>query len=141
VKYSCTLALGLLASVGVCAWPPPQGQKDPNILLSKIHWGFKTWTDKKSNPNTMLFLCIGPKPTQIAQVTDTLADVPKGEFRDAKIPTTALIACRGWWAGQGDIFYTLKKGSNMLVYREELDEQSAHAHFKLVKTVPLPKGY
>jgi hypothetical protein len=87
------------------------------------------------SPNTTLYLDIAGKQTRITKVGESLANLNSDEFKDRGIPKTALLACSGWWAGQGDVFYLARKGSKDLVYQESQDEQAPKEHFRLVKTI------
>lgn len=55
-------------------------------------------------------------------------------------PTHALAYMSTWYAGQGDQFYAVRKGSSYRVYHREVSEESDPTRFKMIKSVSVGRA-
>lgn len=71
---------------------------------------------------------------------DACESINKSTFGDYEIPSNAISACGGWWAGAGDYFYTIKNingGIDVFVgWQDEgqLENDDTSFHWKRTKT-------
>ena len=72
---------------------------------------------------------------------DGCQKINKKAFSDYEIPSNAISACGGWWAGAGDYFYTVKNkngGIDVFVgWQDEgqLENDDTSYHWKRTKTL------
>jgi hypothetical protein len=67
-----------------------------------------------------------------------MADMIKNEqFEEMEIPSNAIAACGGWWAGAGDYFYLIKNDQSFDVYHGWQDEMQEDAgyHWTYLKEI------
>ena len=87
-------------------------------------------------PQTIVSLTANGKTWPI----DTVAEAKvfeKADWPRHEIPTTALAACGGWFAGAGDYLYAIREGDSLNVYQGWQDEEQVEGgfHYKVVRAV------
>lgn len=55
-------------------------------------------------------------------VITSCATIAPSSYPDYQIPTNALTAVGGWWAGGGDYLYAVEEGSQILIKQGSVDE-------------------
>lgn len=58
-------------------------------------------------PQNSVYVAINGTQKSIGKC-DACKTIDKSEFSNYEIPSNAISACGGWWAGAGDYFYTVK---------------------------------
>ena len=106
---------------------------------SGVSWAFNiTHTDADGTPHTRVSLRIGARRVLIApDIEEQFSLVPRQEYKERRIPSAAVAACTGWWAGQGDDFYVIRRHGHWEAFRRELDEQAAIPAYRLIRIIPL----
>ena len=121
MRMTAFFALAVLAALG----PWPQACAAPSARQTPpLQWVFQTRRDPQINPHTDVFLRVGTKQFLVMrQAPDEFRLAAKADYKVASIPPQALTACLGWWAGEGDYLYVIRRGRSLVVYRKEVDEQ------------------
>ncbi len=90
-------------------------------------------------PSSTVSVVVGKTTVSIAKITGTAEDIVKAEYPSKGIPAKAIAACGAWWAGAGDYFYVIKKGTSYVVYQGWQSEEQTEKgfHWKQVKTLKL----
>jgi len=87
-------------------------------------WIFKqTGTGEYDEPLTEISVIINDKPYVVAKSVMGAGNLlEKGLWPDYKIPANAISACMAWWAGEGDVFYLVRKNGGSQVYHALIGE-------------------
>lgn len=80
-------------------------------------------TDER--PHFGVYLIVNNSKTKIKEIAVACEALDAGNFVNYEIPTEALAAVGGWWAGAGDYFYARKIGEKVIVYYAGVDEAMA----------------
>lgn len=77
--------------------------------------------DEMDVPHNNVILEHGDKDDTVGQCL-TCQPIASADFESMDIPSTALSACGGWFAGGGDYFYCILNGDQIEVYAGWQDE-------------------
>jgi hypothetical protein len=85
-------------------------------------------------PTAQLFVVTGGKRTEVAKVNCHLTAYQPENFETYDIPSNAVAACGGWWAGAGDYFYLVPTGQGWEVFQgwEDEGQEDQGYHYKKV---------
>lgn len=75
-------------------------------------------------PKSEVFLQLGEYKLKIGYLLNC-SEIDSADYSNYQIPTDALTAAGGWWAGSGDYFYVVKQVDNFIVKKGMMDEQQA----------------
>ena len=104
------------------------------VIEPKFSFDFKM--DSTDTPHSKVFVELGSEKTFLEEQTAAFNIVEKGEYDDVKIPKTAKIACRGYWAGLETTFIVEDNGSFWIVKKRVIDEESTKEEtFEVIKTI------
>lgn len=98
----------------------------------------QTLMDENEQPSSQVFLQINQERVKIADIA--ACDVINGDrFADYGIPSAAVAACGGWWAGAGDYFYAVRDGDHIKVMKGWQDEgqEDVGFHYELATDIDL----
>lgn len=86
------------------------------------------------NPQSIVQVNVGGKNILIDTIL-ACSIIPKNNFDQYQIPSNAIGACGGWWAGGGDYFYAIEKDNRLQIFAGWLDEgqEDNSYHWKKVK--------
>jgi len=112
------------------ACKPDQKAKDNGTGLTtdapkaKVHFRCEPMgEDKNEIPHSQVFLVVNDQSTKIADIT-ACEEITKEGYSNFDIPSNAIAACGGWYAGAGDYFYALEvKGSIVVMKGWQSEEQ------------------
>lgn len=104
-----------------------------------VAWVFVIKRDKNLTPRSSVFLRVAGKSTLVFQGIDEFRTLARADYKEHHVPADALAACTGWWAGQGDDLYVVRRKQRFEVYRRELDEQSGPFPVKRIKSIVSPR--
>jgi hypothetical protein len=117
----------LLAATLICAASCQNApQKDTNqgpesvagISLSFEYLG----EDALGIPRSVPLLIENGGATALDTVSVNLARIERERYSEMGIPSDALDACGGWYAGGGDYFYVVKRKGRAVVYQGYQEE-------------------
>lgn len=105
-----------------------------------IRWHTDSTFDDRSGPNGSISLVIGSKTFPL-KIDRPVAFRPLNRENHAgwSVPMDADIAALGWYAGYGEVLYTVRKHDEVKVYHREVEEQVTPPPFKLIKRIPIQK--
>lgn len=103
-----------------------------------VTWQFVLRPDLDLTPHTNVFLRINGKRFLILHGSNSEFQVIKQqEYKEHKVPAEAIAACTGWFAGQGNDLYVIRRPQKLIVFDRELDEEEAIPLYKQIKVIPL----
>jgi len=111
----------------------------PANLLSKenldIAWKFQeSW--KNEIPQTTVYLLVnGAKHAVLTKAPMRFNVIENQDYAKLQIPSTAIKACSGWWAGSGSVLYVLKKGGFLEIYEQRIDSEVGKGSWKKIKKI------
>lgn len=86
-------------------------------------WEFKKLGEGDyGEPKTQVYLIVNGKKNEIAKIEFGFSEYLRESYKDAKIPSDALTACRGWWAGAGIDYWVIRKDKELIVMGREIGE-------------------
>ena len=133
-RLPAALLFALMALTGHAV--PPKSL--PPKSLPPFAWQFDTSGDKDLAPRTNVFLRVGSRRVLILRgAGEQFQRVGRQEYKDHKVPAEAIAACAGWFAGQGDDLYVIRRPRKLIVFDRELDEEEAIPPCKQIKMIPL----
>ncbi len=85
-------------------------------------------------PQAEVFLDIDGNKIKVGTIAACSA-IPAEDYTQHEIPTNAVAACGGWWAGAGDYFYAIIENNEVAVYRGAIDEseESTGYHWEKIE--------
>ncbi len=97
---------------------------------------FDSKMDTTETPHSKIFVELGSQKTLIEEKMATFHVLSRQEYANLKIPTTAKVACQGYWAGLETIYIVEDNGSFWVIKKREIDEESTQEEtFEVVKTI------
>ena len=106
------------------------------VAVIEPKFSFISKMDSTDTPATKIFVELGSEKTFLEEQTAAFNIVEKGDYDSLKIPKTAKIACKGYWAGLESVFIVEDNGSFWVVKKRMIDEESTSAEtFEVVKTI------
>jgi hypothetical protein len=98
---------------------PTQGPES----VAGISLGFQDLGEDESGiPRSVLVLAENGGAIALDTVRVSLAKIERERYAEMGIPTEALDACGGWYAGSGDYFYVVQRKGKAIVYKGFQDE-------------------
>jgi hypothetical protein len=91
-------------------------------LPPKVTWRIVQHPNADGSSKSKVYLDVGRKEYTIASGVGEA--ITTGGSMPGRVPSSALSACGGWWAGTGDIYYVTHVGHKLKVYHLVLDEQA-----------------
>jgi hypothetical protein len=106
---------------------------------ASISWLFDIRNDKYGNPRGKVFLLVGGRKVLILpNAAAQYRVLDRAEYKSRDVPATAITACTGWWAGQGEDMYVIRHKKQLVVFIRYLDEGVSVPAFKRLKVIKLP---
>jgi len=103
-----------------------------------LKWEFLTEEDDEGTPKTKITLLInGNKNLLTSEAEGGFEEIAKNNYSQENIPETALIACKGFWAGLLHVVYVEQQGNTLVVKQGFLDEGVEEMAFEELKKIPL----
>ena len=112
---------------------PAQAQQQP--VLS---WSFAIHTDRSGNPHGKVFLLFSNRRVLLRPDAYTQFHIlNRVDYSEHSIPRSAVTACSGWWAGEGEEIYVIQNQSHLNIYGRQLDEELPLPAFRKIKSIAL----
>ena len=94
--------------------------------------------DKNEVPHSQVFLVVNDQSTKIADIT-ACDEVTKDGYANFEIPSNAIAACGGWYAGAGDYFYALQVKDSIVVMQgwQSEEQEDKGFHYEQAAVVPI----
>jgi hypothetical protein len=105
-----------------------------SVIEPTFSFDFKM--DTTETPHSKVYVELGSEKTYIDEHTASFNVLSRSEYADSKIPTTAKVACKGYFAGLETVYIVEDNGSFWVVKKRQIDEESTQAEvFEVVKTI------
>ena len=108
---------------------------------TEIGIGWRTsgeFDDREGPKNNSLHLIIDDTDYLITKNAEVGFSMLERRLYDRHgIPSKAIAACSGWWAGYGETYYAVLESDHIAVYHRELEEQVKIPPFRKVKRIEL----
>ncbi|MBE2217169.1 MAG: hypothetical protein IAE90_03125 [Ignavibacteria bacterium] len=89
----------------------------------EVKWDFKSLgTGQYDTPISQVYLIVNGKSHSIIKEYFAFSETSKESYKDFEVPTDAIIACRGWWAGAGLDIWVIQQAYELEVYTREIGE-------------------
>jgi hypothetical protein len=104
----------------------------------KLEWRFASSMDSRGIPTTAITLLVNRHAIPInSKVIALFRKLDRESYRDHDIPSDALAACFGWWAGAGDEYYVMRDGNRLAIFHRELSEEAELPRYKLLRRITI----
>ncbi len=136
IRLSLRIALALLALPALVpnVAAQPRTTKTARPLTVRFEFETKGGLDGHA-PRSRVFVNANGKRTRVFSNDESFQALSRDEFSTHRVPRRALAACFGWWAGAGDNLYVVRRGAQLDVYQQPLDEQSGPFRFCKIKSI------
>ena len=107
--------------------------------LPNVSWDFTAHGDDSVEPRTSVYLVVNDTRHRISPFSSrSYQTLSSSEAAREGVPQNHLIACKGWFAGDGEVLYVKAEAARKLtVYSKEVGEGATPGsqYFKEIKTV------
>jgi hypothetical protein len=117
IHYFIVVLLGLASCQNVSKAPAPESLTNVSLICQSLG------EDEQGLPHTILLLGKNKETVTLDTLTMTLNKIPKEDYAKMDIPTDAIDACGGWYAGGGSYFYVVKRDGKAVVFEGFQEEQ------------------
>ena len=90
-------------------------------------------------PQTLISIVINGVKHEVITISGMADLIQKEQYEIMDIPSNAIAACGGWWAGAGDYFYMVNNSNAVVIYhgwQDEMQEDDGY-HWELLKEIEL----
>jgi hypothetical protein len=117
--------------------PSPNLKKETEaVSVIEPKFSFQQNMDTTETPHAKVFVELGNEKSLIGTATANFRLLERSEYADSKIPATAKVACKGYWAGLETVYIVEDNGSFWVVKKRDIDEESTQEEkFEVVKTI------
>jgi hypothetical protein len=105
---------------------------EPNVT-----WLFDI-KENEGTPQGKVYLQVGDR--KVLLLPDTAGNysvLERADYRSHGVPAQAITASTGWWAGQGEDLYVIRRGNQLIVFIRDLDESARVGAYRRLKVIPL----
>ncbi|MFN2413632.1 MAG: hypothetical protein ABR603_00670 [Pyrinomonadaceae bacterium] len=114
--------------------------RQANARAAEFSLQYRVRKGRSETPRTDVSLMVRGRRVPIrSNVIGEFRTLERTEYAERKVPAAAVAACTGWWAGQGEDVYVIRRGNRLVVYVRELDESAADSAYRQRKVIPLPR--
>jgi hypothetical protein len=112
--------------------------KTENVEISSADFVME-YNNNDEMPQTLISVSINGVKHEVKSISGMADSFNVEQYEEMEIPSNALAACGGWWAGAGDYFYMINKGNVLEVFHGWQDEMQEDAgyHWELLKEIEL----
>ena len=104
-----------------------------------VSWQFDERKGKYEIPNTKIYLVVGGRRIFIFRAPSHFDVLERQLYGTHNVPASAIAACTGWWAGQGQDLYVIRRKGRLIVFLRNLDEQAPIEPYARLKVIPPPR--
>ena len=123
MKTTLFLCVAMLALELGCQNSPRTNPAQGPESVADIGLGYQNFgEDEFGIPLSVLMLAENGGAIALDTVRVTLAKIERERYAEMGIPSEALDACGGWYAGSGDYFYVVQRKGKTVVYKGFQDE-------------------
>jgi hypothetical protein len=103
----------------------------------KLIWLFDI-KENEGTPQGKVYLQVGDR--KVLLLPDTAGNysvLERADYRSHGVPAQAITASTGWWAGQGEDLYVIRRGNQLIVFVRDLYESARTGAYRRLKVIPL----
>ena len=89
--------------------------------------------------DTKIYLLVNGRRVFLLRAGSQFSVLDRQDYESHAVPSTAITACAGWWAGQGQDLYVIRRQRQLVVFIRYLDEQAPIGAYKRLKVIPLSR--
>lgn len=105
-----------------------------------VSFEYREREGRDSLPRTDVSLTVHGRRFLIrSNVVGKFRNLERSEYAEHQVPGAAVAAGTGWWAGQGEDIYVVRRGNQLVVYVRELDESAGASKYRRRRVIPLPR--
>lgn len=86
----------------------------------------ETVSESEEDPRSAVYALIDESKVKLAEIA-ACETIPADQFGQYQIPTDAVAAVGGWWAGFGDYIYARRVGESIEIFAGEAGESEDNA--------------
>ena len=98
------------------------GKLEINEELQPANFVIKKEEDKNGTPLSDISISLGSKIEFLSKIVGSASLIDPQEYPSYDIPSNAIEACGGWWAGGGEYFYMVLSDEGVDIFSCTLDE-------------------
>ena len=134
----CLFLLALTVfSAAFCQAVPSTPRKALRTEVS-VKWVFDIKKNSDDTPRGKVYLMVGDRKILIRRaVVGDYHVIEPTDYKSSKVPASAIAACGGWWAGQGEDLYVIRRKNQLIVYIRYLDESAPTPPYRRLKVIPV----
>lgn len=135
-KFFLLAFFGLLLA-GNCANDKSRSSKASSF---EVELQCETVSTDEVAPQSAIYAIVNQNKVKIAN-SSTCAPISPDAYEDYDIPSNALAAVGGWWAGSGGYFYAVEEAGSIVFYQGTLDEMQEEDGFFYQKLAKFEAGH
>lgn len=117
------LALFLLATLLLsCQSDKTSGEQKDNAEKLSVQLVCEDIGSDDTQPYFGVYAIVNESKTKIKEITAVCETIAPEAYAEHEIPSNALSAVGGWWAGGGDYFYAAQAAGKVTFYHATVDE-------------------
>jgi hypothetical protein len=137
VSRALVISLGTTALLS-CAAPETQPRTSVPLLRWEAHVAFRR---HQTDFVGWIGLRVGDRTYRLIEhPRSSCGTLERWRYRGYGIPRDALAAAVGWYAGSGEQFYVVLRGSSLVVYHRTDEEGGDIPPYRILTRIPLPRA-
>lgn len=138
MKAHYLLPIILVLALPALGKPLPSARSRVAHPRASLAWIFDIREDRAGNPRGRVFLRVARRRVLISRnVSGHYHVLRRQDYAAHRVPSSAVTACAGWWAGQGEDLYMIRRPGRLRVFRRNLDESAPTPAARLIRTISL----
>lgn len=123
-KITIPVVATLLLAVTACGpEKPAEGDRGLEVSSSPLNLQLlcETLSESEEDPRSAVYAQVDDSKVKLAEIA-ACDIIPADQFAQYQIPTDAIAAVGGWWAGFGDYVYAQRQGESIQIFIGEMGE-------------------
>jgi hypothetical protein len=137
MRTSIALLVISIFSIGAFSHSAPAAIAKSVRRQTTADWQFETRRRTYDTPDTRIYLKVNGRRIFILRASSEFSILAPGDYKTHDVPAGAIAACTGWWAGQGQDLYVVRRKNQLLVYVRYEDEEADLPGYRRLKVIPL----
>lgn len=132
----------LVISLSIIAAYPDVAQggiRKASYSQTNVTWQFDSRRLESDAMDTKIYLIVNGRRVFLLRAGSQFGVLDRQGYESHAVPSTAITACSGWWAGQGQDLYVIRRKRQLVVFIRHLDEQAPIGAYKRLKVIPLSR--
>ena len=104
---------------------------------TNVTWQFDSRRLESDEMDTKIYLIVNGRRVFLLRASSQFRVLDRRDYGSHAVPSTAITACAGWWAGQGQDLYVIRRKRQLVVFIRYLDEQAPIGAYQRLKVIAL----